>query len=176
MSDQSRETVLVGRIVRVHGLRGDLVVEPLSDVDERFDGGAKLLIGGTSRALEVDRAKPFGDRLLVHFVGVDDRDLAEALRGSELRVPGDQVPAAPDGEYYFFQLVGCLCIDRNEGELGRVTGIIEDGGGLLFDVRGEGRDLLVPFVKAYLIEVDIEGQRIVVDLPEGLVEICASTS
>ena len=86
------------------------------------------------------------------------------------------MPDAPDGEYYYFELIGCTCEDRHEGELGRVDAIVEDGGGLLLQVVADDRTLLVPFVREYLVSVDVEAQRIELELPEGLVDLCASTS
>ena len=175
MSHGLPESVVVGRVIRPHGLAGEVVVEVESDVEERFAPGSTLIIGARGRSIEVIGARPFGDRLLVRFAGLDDRGAVEGLRGLELSVPRQDVPAAPAGSFYRFELLDCECRDAREGELGRVVGIHEDGGGLLLEVAGPERRVLVPFVDAFVVRVDVAARRIELDLPPGLVDICGST-
>jgi 16S rRNA processing protein RimM len=174
MSRAYPETILVGKVVRAHGLRGEVVVEVLSDVEDRFADGAELLTTAGRSPLRVEQSRPHKGALLVRFRGLDDRTAAEGLRGSELLVHRDAVPAAPDGAFYYYELVDCRCVDRHEGDLGRVSKVVEDGGGLLLEVSDDRRRLLVPFVHDFLVSVDVESGRIEVDLPPGLVELCAS--
>ena len=96
------------------------------------------------------------------------------MRGALLEIARTEVPSAPEGSYYFFELVGCVCEDIREGELGTVERVLEDGGGLVLEINKGSETLLIPFVRAYLTEMDRVGRRIEVDLPEGLVEICTS--
>ena len=85
------------------------------------------------------------------------------------------MPKAPDGTYYQYELLGCRC--RSEGgELGRVVEVVEDGGGLMLIVAGEGRRVPVPFVKAFLLRVDVEAGEIDLALPPGFLEACESRS
>jgi 16S rRNA processing protein RimM len=126
--------------------------------------------------LVLSEARAHQGRLLARFEGIDDRTQAEALRGVVLHVLRSEVPPAPRGTYYHFELVGCTVVDRSRGDLGRVEAVVEDGGGVLLRVAGNAGELLVPFVRAFLIEVDIGSRRIEVNLPEGLIEACASTS
>ena len=173
------ETVLVGSVVRPHGLRGDIVVIPLSDVGERFNVGSRLLVCHADGRIERDvvrRSGGYRDRLLISFESSADREAAEALRGAELRVARDDVPGASDGQYYFFELLDCLCRDAVAGDLGPVVAIIEDGGGLLLEVDRGGEKVLIPFVRSFLRRIDIEAGEIDLDLPPGLLETCASTS
>jgi ribosomal 30S subunit maturation factor RimM len=90
-------------------------------------------------------------------------------------VPRAEVPKAPSGTYYQYELLGCLCRD-GEDELGRVVEVVEDGGGLMLIVAGEGRRVPVPFVQAFLREVDVEAGRIDLVLPPGFLEACESRS
>lgn len=149
-------------------------MEPYSELPERFEVGAELLSAG--RRVTVETVRPHRGGLLVRFEGVLDRDAAEALRGSVLEIARAAVPQAPEGTWYYFELVGCRCDDRREGTLGEVADVIEDGGGVLLDVRDGGRRLLVPFVHEFVRRVDPESRRIELELPEGLVEACASRS
>ena len=177
-STDPEETVLVGRVRRPHGIRGAVVVESLTDNDERWQEGSTLLAaGGTLEAgasLVVAAAQAHRGALLVRFAGCDDRDAAEALRNVELSVPLSAVPPPEEGSWYQFQLVGCRCRDAAAGDLGEVVDVAEDGGGLLLVVDDGERRLPVPFVRAFLTEVDVDGKRIELALPEGLIEVCAS--
>ena len=179
-------TVVVGRVLRPHGIRGEVVVEVASDNPERFVEGAELLLmapgqGGEApveaarRRLTIETVRPHRGVLLVGFAGVEDRDAADAVRG-ELAVPAGEVPEPPEGTWYHFQLLGCRVVDREAGDLGEVVDLLEDGGGLLLVVAGEGRRVPVPFVERFLVAVDVAAKRIEVALPEGLIEACASTS
>jgi 16S rRNA processing protein RimM len=177
------DRVTVGRVTGAHGLRGEVAVESLSDVPGRFAPGTALLLslrGAPPRTFVVTASRPHAsrnkDRHLVRFADVDDRTAAEGLRGALLEVAADAVPPAPEGSYYHFDLVGCQCADRRLGPLGEVVDVVAGGGGDLLRVVGDGRELLLPFVDAYLAEVDVAGRRIVVELPEGLIEACGSAS
>jgi 16S rRNA processing protein RimM len=171
------EGVVVGQVLRPHGVRGESVVEVHTDRDDRFAPGAELTceLAAGSRRLAVETSRAHKGRLLVRFVGVDDRDRAEELRGGLLTVPRDLVDPAPAGAYYYFELVGCTLVDASAGVLGEVTDVLENGGGLLLEVGG-GAGVLVPFVRAYLTNVDVDARRIDVDLPPGLIEACGSRS
>lgn len=170
------EAIAVGRILRAHGLRGEVLVEVETDVTDRFAPGSRLWLEGRSGSVCVSSARKHQGRYLILFEGITDRSAAAELRGLELRVPRSSVPEPPEGAYYHFQLVGCTVSDRTLGDLGAVTDVIEDGGGLLLMTeRSAGARLLIPFVAAYLESVDVSAGRIEVALPAGLVEICEST-
>lgn len=171
--------VTVGAVLRAHGLRGEVLVDADSENPDRFRKGSRLFadVGGRVRRLEVASSRPHRGRQLVRFADVTDRDAAEALRGALLEVPEDQVPAAEDGTFYYFQLVGCRVVDRRLGELGEVAAVVEDGGGVLLEVAArDGASVLVPFAGALLPEIDVVEGLITSDLPEGLLEVCGSTS
>ncbi len=177
--EASEELILVGEILRPHGLRGEVKIVVHSDVADRFATGRELwAVGrdGSRRRLEVRSFREVRGGGLITFRSITDRDGAEALRGSLLKVEVAEVPEPPEGFYYYYQLEGCRCRDAEHGELGEVTSVIEDGGGVLLQVEAKGRSLLVPFVDAYLDSVDIEGRRIELSLPPGLLEICGSRS
>ena len=180
--------MLVGLVTRPHGVRGEVKIEVLSDVPDRFDPGRELLVTG-GRSVERARVagfRPIRGGAILRLDSYRTREHAETLRGKRLEVPRCEVPPAPEGLYYHFDLVGCRCLDAELGELGEVTAVVEDGGGILLEVarppragdRGTeaGRTVPVPFVEAFLESVDVAGKQIRLRLPPGLVETCESGS
>jgi len=182
------EAVLVGTILRPHGIKGEVTVALWSDNERRFAPGVELQAtapsaptgapapGRRERLLRVERATPHKGGLRVAFAGIADREAAETLRGLELWVPLADVPDAPAGAYYIFELIGCLCFDERDGDIGTVVDIHEDGGGTLLEVGKDGTRSVIPFVEAFLIRVDRDSRRIDLRLPEGLLATCAFKS
>jgi 16S rRNA processing protein RimM len=170
--------VLVGRIGKAHGIRGDVTIDVRTDEpDRRFVPGtvlrAELPRGSASslRALTVESVRWHSSVLLARFVEIPDRNAAEAARGILLHaeVPADESPEDPD-EYYDRQLVGLAAYDVSGAELGTVTALVHGGAQDLLTVRTpDGRDTLVPFVKALVPEVDLAGGRVVIADRPGLV-------
>lgn len=168
---------VVGRVVKAHGLRGELVIEPRTDnVDARFAPGVVLRVSGRSAAvlpaLTVSAARRHGDRLLVTVDEVADRDGADALRSALLTAPGlADAPEDPD-EFHDHQLEGLAVALTDGAAVGTVTGVLHGAGNdlLVVDRADAGGELLVPFVAAIVVEVDVPGGRVVLDPPEGLLD------
>lgn len=164
--------VLIGRVVKPHGLRGEVVVEIRSDVPGRFDPGADVVVGG--RPTQVAAARPHQGRLLVRFVHVGDRTAAEGLRGHEVEAPPVDVS---ESEWYFAHELAGMTLETRDGEVvGEVVDVIElppsAGYDLLEVERADGRRLLVPAVDD-LVVVDARDETevlVVVDPPEGLLD------
>jgi len=171
--------VVVGRIGRPHGIRGEVTVEPWTDEpDERFAPGAALSVAPMDgeppvSELVVDRSHWHSGRLLVQFAGVSDRNRAEELRGLELSIERDDdaVPDDPD-EYYDSALVGCAVALEDGTPVGEVSEVVHLPGQDLLAVRTpDSRDVLVPFVEAIVPSVDVPGRRIVITPPPGLLDV-----
>ena len=173
-SGRSTEAIVVGRIGTAHGLRGEVTVEVFSDNPGRFAKGSVVLADGGELRVRISRRH--GQKMVVGFEDVLDRDAALALRGKTLTVDRPENPNPPEGEYYHYQLLGCRCNDLRVGLLGTVEDVLEDGGGVLLKVVGAdgGSEVLVPFVDAFLRHVDIETKVIEVEVPPGLIEVCGS--
>lgn len=161
--------VLVGRVGRAHGVRGDVAVEVRTDAPElRFADGAVLR---TDRGpLTVEHAVWHSGRLLVGFVGVADRSAAEALRGLDLRIPAADRGDAGADAWWDEDLVGLAAVTGDGRTLGTVTDVVHAGQDLLAVTTPDGREVLVPFVRALVPRVDPGGRRLVVDPPPGLFE------
>src|SRR4051812_27278318 len=166
--------LVVGRIGRAHGIRGDVLVEVRTDDPElRFAAGASLRTDPSARGpLTVESGRVHSGRLVVRFAGVTDRTGAEELRGTMLLVdvPRDEQPEDPD-EYYDHQLVGVPAVAPSGEALGEVADVLHlPAQDVLVVRRGDGGEALVPFVAEIVPEVDLPGGRIVVDAPTGLLD------
>ncbi len=165
--------VVVGRIGRPHGIKGEVTVEPRTDEpDERFAPGAVLLLDDPGASLVVERTHWHSGRLLVTFQGVTDRNAAEALRGTLVHVERaeDELPEDPE-EFYDSSLEGCAVVLRDGTVVGEVVDVVHLPAQDLLAVRREGRsEVLIPFVEQLVPEVDLAARVIVVDPPGGLLD------
>ena len=168
------DTVVVGRIGRPHGVRGEVTVEVRTDdPDLRFAPGAVLRTEPADRGpLTIAGRRWHREVLLLSIDGVESREAAEELRNTELHVPVAELPALEDpDDYYDHQLVGLTARLPDGTELGRVSAVRHEGADLLVIRRVEGGELLVPFVTAIVPSVDVAGGSLVVDPPEGLLDL-----
>ncbi|MFL5121962.1 MAG: ribosome maturation factor RimM [Microvirga sp.] len=165
---------MVGRIGRPHGVRGEVTVEVRTDdPDLRFAPGAVLLTEPAERGpLTVAGRRWHRDVLLLQLDGVDSREAAEEVRNTELHVPVADLPRLDDPDvFYDHQLVGLTARLPDETVLGEVSAVRHEGADLLVVRRDEGGELLVPFVAAIVPTVDVAGGFVVVDPPEGLLDL-----
>jgi 16S rRNA processing protein RimM len=168
--------LVVGRIGRPHGLRGEVTVEVRTDdPDHRFAPGSALATDPGARGpLTVTSSRWHSGRLLVRFGDCQDREAAEQLRGVVLVIDSDDVPASPDpGEFYDHQLIGLDVLTVSGEKVGSVADMLHHGQDLLvISGAGErsGREILVPFVLPIVPEVDVAAGRLVIDPPEGLLD------
>jgi len=161
------ERLVVGRIAKAHGIRGEVAIDVLSDEPARFAPGARVFVG--ERALTVATSRAHHDRLLVRFDDVPDRSAAEALQGAELTIPADEAGALDDEwSFYPHQLAGLTVTDEDGHTLGTMDRVDESPSADLWVVRAHGREVLVPAVRDIVIRVDLDAQTIVLRPPEGL--------
>jgi 16S rRNA processing protein RimM len=168
------EMALVGRIARAHGIRGQVIVNPETDFPaERFQPGAELFIerGGAIETLTVTSARFHRERPVIGIAGVETMNDADALAGQELRVPIDRLSPLPPDTFYRHDLIGCRVDTRD----GRTVGLVRDVEGTLTGSRlvvdGDGGEVLIPLVAAICVEVEPAAKRILIDPPEGLLEV-----
>jgi 16S rRNA processing protein RimM len=163
--------VAVGRATRAHGVKGEVAVLPLSQVEGRFRPGSRLYLDRrVDRPLTVRSSRPHRGRLLVRFEEVGDRGAAEELRGRYLFVPRSEVPPPPEGEFWAHDIVGCEVLTEQGRPLGRVREVVRTPAHDLWAAGGEGGEVLIPALREVVREVDVEARRIVVRDVPGLTE------
>ena len=167
--------VVVGRIGRPHGVRGEVTIEVRTDEpDLRFAAGSSLLIQGDVRPpLVIDSTRDHSGVLQIKFKGIDDRTAAESLRNLILEASVDEteLPFEED-EYYDRQLIGLAVLDNQAQELGEVADVLHlPGHDVLSIVLENEKEILVPLVEEFVPVVDIAQGLIVITPPEGLLEL-----
>ena len=160
--------VVVGVIIGAWGLRGDVKVETHSDYPDRFvPGGVVYLHDERCVILRVHNHK------VGHVVGLDtvpDRTSAERLRGKTLTIPASELPGLDDDTFFYFDIIDMAVRTTSGDDLGRIEEILSTGGNDVYIVRGSGKDILIPAVREYIVEVDVEREIMTVSLPEGYVD------
>ncbi len=156
----STDRLEIGRIGKAHGLRGEVVVDAISNRDERFLPGSVLYVAGDATAIATSRRHQ--NRWLVRFEGVEDRNAAEALRG--IVVTGDAMESLPENEVWVHELIGSAVSDRAGTDLGTIVAVEANPA---HDILVTEEGVLIPIV--FVVERD--AGRVVVDLPEGLLQL-----
>ncbi|MGA7991933.1 MAG: ribosome maturation factor RimM [Thermoanaerobaculia bacterium] len=167
------DRVVIGRVVKPHGLSGEVVVEPLSDFPERFREGLRVELAsgdGPARDARIASSRPHGGRLLITFEGISDAAAAESLRDAELCVPRRDVAPRPPGYVYHWDIEGAAVVDAAGRALGRVASLVDAGGRPLLVVQTPRGPREVPFAHPIVLSVDVASGRIVLDPPAGLLD------
>lgn len=163
LSEGAADTrLVVGQVRGLHGLRGAVRVEVLTDDPARFQPGSVLFLEGTTERLTVLEANADGPGLLVRFRERADRSSVEDLRERYLEVTAPAA-ALPDGAFYWHEVIGVAVQDASGVDLGRVVDVFRAGGSEVFVVEGPRGELMVPAVSAVVRELAPAAGRIVVD-------------
>ena len=166
----------LARVVKTQGRRGEVAVEVHTDVPERFAPGLKLLAlpeQGARRELLVEEFWPHKDWLILKFAGIDSISEAETLLRCELQVPSSERGKLKEGWTFTSDLIGCVVYDSDR-EIGQVKDVrFGAGEAPLLVVTAQSKEYEIPYAEAYLQSVDLEKKRIVMTLPEGLLEVNA---
>ena len=172
--------LVVGHLRRPHGTRGDIFVEPLTDhPDTVFAPGARLRVSDPDGdapdelfpPLEVTEVRPHRNGLLVRFQGIQDRDRLDFFRNRYLLIPFEQAAPLAQGELFQHQLVGLTVVTGEGDQVGTVREIYDQGPVDLLAVTTEEGEILIPFTREVVVEWDLEERRLVVDPPEGLLDL-----
>ena len=163
--------LVVGRVVRPHGVRGDLLVQPLSQVLDTVAPESAIYLGKRRRPERLRSIQRHGDHLRIHLDGCDDRARAEAYRGEELQIRLDDAPPLPEGRYYHWEILGLRVVSEQGETVGRIRQILETGANDVYVVDLDGGDeILLPAITSVVHSVDLEQGVMNVRLLPGLVE------
>ncbi len=166
--------LVVGRIGRAHGIRGDVAVDVRTD-----DPGARFTVGAVLQTdpapagpLTIAALRRHSGRLLIRFEGMADRDAAETLRGTLLMVDSEDIAPLDDpDEFHDHELIGLTAVTIGGETVGTVDDVLHNAQDVLVITASAGHEILVPFVAALVPEVDVATGRIVLDPPPGLLDL-----
>jgi 16S rRNA processing protein RimM len=165
--------LVVGRIVKPHGIRGEVVVDPLSDAPDRFAPGARLSVGGADdpgRTVTVVSSRTHQGRLLVRFDEVRDRSEAEAARGGLLWIAGANAFTPQEGSWLLHEIEGCRVVSEDGEEIGTVAEVLGGTANDVWALDAGGRRILVPAVRDVVVDVNPAERRITIRVLPGLLE------
>lgn len=164
---------MVGRVVKPHGIHGDLLVDIITDFPERVHDGVRIGVGENDTQLEIHethRVRYHKGRWLLSIKGIRDRAAAEPFRGAYLFLPEQSLDQLPEGYYYEHHLVGLQCRAEDGTVYGEVIGLDPGVGQTRLLVRRGRREYLVPYVPEIVREVDVDGGFVLIDPPPGLLD------
>lgn len=172
--------LVVGHLNKPHGTKGELFVWPLTDHPETVYEPGTVLLAGDEGAhdpdpdlppLRITAVRPFRRGFLVSFAGVHRREDAELLQGRYLLTEIESVPPLEEGELFYHQLLGMEVVTRDGKRLGEIVEVYELRPAHLLEVHGPAGEVMIPFLSHIVVEVDPEKRRMVIDPPEGLLDL-----
>jgi 16S rRNA processing protein RimM len=169
------DLIIVARAVRTRGLKGELIAEVLTDFPERFEHVAELTAvssSGERKQLELESYWFQNDRMVLKFAGYDTIESANALVGYDFGLPEAQRVQLSQNEFYDWELEGCSVEDKTGSVIGKVREVMKTGGVEILIVEDEARrEILIPMAQPIVVEIDITRKKILIDPPEGLLEL-----
>jgi 16S rRNA processing protein RimM len=164
------EFLIVGRIVRPHGIRGELAMKLITDYPDRLLDIKTLYLGPQHQPYQIKRIRRHSEGVLIQFAGISDRNQAEHFREMLAYIHIDDAVPLEEGEYYLYQLEGISIVTDTGKALGHLTGLIETGANDVYIVTTpEGGEILLPAIPEVIKEVNISERVMIVHLLEGLI-------
>lgn len=171
---QPERLISIARIARPQGIRGEVIADILTDFPDRFaelDEVTLLRDGKIIGDLELEQYRFHKGRVLLKFAGYDDPHKAEELRGASVVIDREELVELEDDEYYLFDLEGCEVVTLDGQHLGTVTKVDDYGAAPLLVVKNQTKEVLIPLTRDICPEVDTENKKIVVNPPDGLLDL-----
>ena len=165
----------IGKIVGVHGIKGNIKVYSYAESLSVFEKGSSVLVAndkGFKKTFKIKWVKPHGRVVLLSLQGIDNRNLSETLIGSELLIERDSLPDLEDGSYYWSDIIGLSVFTTDKTYIGLVESIIPTGSNDVYVVIDSTKDrdheTLIPALESVVLKIDLDKKTMIVDLPEGI--------
>jgi 16S rRNA processing protein RimM len=169
---QETEWATIGQVVALFGVRGELKVRLLTNIPERFQQLKVVYLGPEHQQYKIERVRPHkGEIIILKLVGIDDANIAEALRQQSILIPLSQLAKLPAGSYYQHDILGLNVFTLTNRELGSLVDIIETGSNDVYVVQGsDGKQVLIPAIKEIIKQIDLIRHTMYIDPLPGLLE------
>ncbi len=163
--------LIIGRVVKPHGVRGEVRVEVHTDLPERFGWLETVYLGREDlEPITIEGVRYHKSWVLLKLAGIDDRFAAEELRGQWLQIPREQALPLEEGQYYLYQVIDIEVYLEDGKHLGNVIEVMETKANNVFVVAGQYGEVLLPDIDDVILEIDFEKQRMTVRLLPGLLD------
>ena len=161
----------IGKVVRAHGVSGEISVKIMTEFPERFEITEHVYLGDEFEATpySLQSYRWHKDNVLLTLTGITNRTEAETLKGQLVQVPIEEAMSLPDGVYYHYQLVGLEVVTTAGERLGTLSDVMETGANDVYVVDNEGQEILLPAIAEVIKAIDMETGRMVVEVIEGLI-------
>ncbi|BDQ33859.1 ribosome maturation factor RimM [Pseudodesulfovibrio portus] len=167
--------ILVGGVVKPHGIRGEFCMKSHADSPSLFDAVDTLYLQDGARPqqpVSITSWREHKEFILVTVKGVTDRDQADRLRGRSVLVREEDLPEPDEGEHYLYQMIGCRVVLEDGTEVGELTGYYETGEqDTWVIVNDAGTEILLPAVPEFVLDIDLDAETILIEPPEGLLDL-----
>jgi len=165
------DEVLIGEVLRPHGIDGEMRVYPLTDNPKRFLKLQEIVLrcGNTDQRFKIIKARLQMENVLLRVEGIDTVDQAEKFRGCEVRINRSEVPSLKEG-WYYFELEG-MQVYEGDLLLGTLSQVLQTGANDVYVVKGPKGEICVPALRSVVQHVDVPGRRMDVILPPGLLDV-----
>lgn len=163
--------VRIGKILRTHGIKGQVKVLSLTDYDERFEEIEWVYIEGTKKKFYIDSVKYTPKDILISFKGYDDINKIEKFKGKYLLIDEGQKRVLPEDTYYISDIIGLEVYTADKKYLGKVVDILQAGSNEVYVIKTqESKEIMIPAVKKFIPDISLEAGRIIVTPIEGMIE------
>jgi 16S rRNA processing protein RimM len=161
--------LIVGRVLKPWGVRGEVKIEILTEFPERFASLRQVFIGDDAKLFPVDYARLHGKSALLKFKGIDSPEDAEVLRDQLVQVALEDAVKLPKGKMYLYQLIGLSVVTTEGDALGEIKDVLDTGANDVYVVHDGTREILIPAIEDVVKEIDLERREMKIKMMEGLV-------
>lgn len=161
----------VGKIIGVHGIQGTLKLYPYVESLSIFKSGHRVVLqapNGKQDSYAIKKGSPYKNVYRLHLEEINSRDAAENLIGSEIFIERSLLPDLETDEHYWFEIIGLDVFQTDDAYLGKVDSIIQTGSNDVYVVSNQDKETLIPALCSVVVKIDLQNNRMVVNLPEGL--------
>ena len=165
--------ITIGKAVKPFGVKGEMRIEPITDVPGRFKGVERVYLvspAGKEIPCRVEAVRYAGDAIFLKFSGYDSPEKAMALNGWFVKVPAEEAAPLPEGSYYWFEVIGMEVISEDGEKLGIISDIFETGSNDVYVMKRGKKEIYIPATKEIIRQVDRPAKRITIHIMEGLLD------
>lgn len=165
--------IVIGKIDRAHGIKGEAIITSYSDFPERFEHDNIVYVSSRNnqkQELKIEKSRVHHNRFIIKFYNIDTRNEAEQLRGLTLEILSEQIASLPEGRYWHHDIVGLDVYTDDNGFLGTISEVLENPANDIYVVKTpDKKEILLPAIKDVILNIDLDNKKMTVKLIPGLI-------